>query len=115
MPLFKPWRKLSKLPPRRGRDAQPGIYELADERKCIIYIGQSAKDAPNRIRQHLQKSECIREKVVYWRYSYSRVPQSEEARHINIYLMSKGELPLCNEATPKVRSLQRRYNERSRS
>ena len=115
MPLFKSWRKLSKLPPRRGRDAQPGVYELADEKKQIIYIGQSVKDVPNRIRQHLEKSSCIQEKVVYWRYSYSRVPQSEEAHHIDKYLKTNGDLPLCNEATPRVRSLKRRYNERSRS
>ena len=115
MPLFKPWRKLSTLPPRRGRDAEPGVYELADDKKRIIYIGQSAKDVPNRIRQHLEKNVCIQEQVVYWRSTYSRVPQSEEAQHIDKYLKQKGSLPLCNEATPKVRSLLRRYKERSRS
>lgn len=115
MPLFKPWRKLDKLPSRRGRDAQPGVYELANEKKQIIYIGQSAKDVPNRIRQHLEKNLCIQQNVVYWRYSYSRVPQSEEAQHIASYRQREGELPSCNKATPKIRDGQRRYKERSRS
>ena len=115
MPLFSPWRRLEVLPPRRGRDAQPGIYELADEHKNLIYIGQSAKDAPNRIRQHLAKNSCIKEKGVYWRALYSRVPQADEAKHINLYLQKHGTLPRCNAATPKLRDLQRRYGERSRT
>jgi len=55
MPISARWRKLENLPPKQGRDAMPGVYELADEDKSIIYIGQSKTDVPNRIRQHLQK------------------------------------------------------------
>src|SRR5690606_39483983 len=72
------WRSLSALPPPRGRDAMPGVYELADEEKRVIYIGQSATDVPNRIRQHLARPTCVRERVRYWRYAYSR--RSEERR-----------------------------------
>ena len=115
MPLFARWRKLSALPPRRGRDAQPGVYELADENKTLIYIGQSAKDVPNRIRQHLQKSACIKERVVYWRYSYSRMPRAEEAKQIRRYALQHGDLPICNCATPLPRDVARRYRERSGS
>ena len=115
MPLFARWRKLSALPKRRGRDAMPGVYELADEDKKLIYIGQSAKDVPNRIRQHLQKSACIKERVVYWRYSYSRMPQAEEAEQLQKYVARQGDLPICNRATPLPRNLARRYRERSGS
>ena len=114
MPLFSPWRRLASLPPRRGRDAQPGVYELADEEKTLLYIGQSAKDAPNRIRQHLQKSVCIKEKACYWRYSYSRIPQAEEAEQLRRYQFKHGDLPPCNRATPLARNEERRYKERSR-
>ena len=115
MPLFSPWRKLSALPRRRGRDAQPGVYELADEEKTLIYIGQSAKDAPNRIRQHLAKRGCVQERAAYWRYVYSRTPQADEARHIDLYVRRRGELPPCNAATPRLRDSQARYRERSRT
>jgi GIY-YIG catalytic domain len=115
MPINARWRKLATLPPVRGRDAQPGIYELADEEKILIYIGQSATDVPNRIRQHLEKNECVAERIVYWRYQYSRVPQADEAKHIDLYVRRFGDLPLCNRATPKTRDVRRRYLERSYS
>jgi GIY-YIG catalytic domain len=114
MPLNARWRKLDKLPSIRGRDALPGVYEIADAEKSTIYIGQSATDVPNRIRQHLEKSPCIVERIVYWRYEYSRVPQADEAKHIALYQERFGNLPLCNRARPKPRDAKRRYAERSR-
>ncbi|MCA9840088.1 MAG: GIY-YIG nuclease family protein [Trueperaceae bacterium] len=114
MPIFSRWRRLEALPPQRGRDAMPGIYELANLEKQTIYIGQSAKDVPNRIRQHLQKSACVKEQIAFWRYEASRVPQAEEARHIALYIERYKVLPLCNEATPKERDSLKRYLERSR-
>jgi hypothetical protein len=114
MPINARWRRLSTLPSVRGRDAQPGIYELADEKKAIIYIGQSATDVPNRIRQHLERNDCVIEKMVYWRYQYSRVPQADEAKHIDLYVERFGVLPDCNSATPKTRDLKRRWLELSR-
>lgn len=114
MPLFARWRKLENLPKPRSRDAMPGIYELADKDKEIIYIGQSAKDVPNRIRQHLQKNPCIQEHLGFWRYAYSRIPQADEAKHIRLFVEQKQRLPSCNEATPKLRDSLRRYLERSR-
>ncbi len=116
MPLFARWRSLSALPARRGRDAAPGVYELADEGKTLLYIGQSAKDVPNRIRQHLQKEGCIQTRARYWRYSYSRVPQAEEAEHLARYAAQNDlSLPPCNRANQRVRDAAQRYNERSRS
>lgn len=114
MPIAARWRKLSTLPPPRGRDAMPGVYELADADKRLIYIGQSARDVPNRIRQHLEKNTCVAEHVAYWRYRYSRVPQAEEAALLADYQERYGALPPCNRATPRVRTVLRRYLERSR-
>jgi len=114
MPLFCRWRKLSTLPQKRARDALAGVYELANAKKEIIYIGQSATDVPNRIRQHLQKSDCIKDQVVFWRYEYSRVPQAEEAKQIDRFINKFNCLPLCNTATPKTRNALKRYAERSR-
>ena len=114
MPISARWRKLSALPAPRGRDALPGVYELADDAKRIIYIGQSAKDVPNRVRQHLSKNACIAQRALYWRYVYSRVPQADEAAHIETYRSRHGELPPCNKATPRSREAQKRYLERSR-
>jgi hypothetical protein len=114
MPINARWRKLSTLPPPRGRDAVPGIYELADGEKTTIYIGQSATDVPNRIRQHLEKNDCVTSRLVYWRYQYSRVPQADEAKHIDLFVARFGELPLCNRATPITRDAKRRYLERTR-
>ena len=114
MPINARWRKLDKLPSIRARDAMPGVYELADDTKTIIYIGQSATDVPNRIRQHLEKNGCVIASVVYWRYEYSRVPQAEEAKQLELFKHRFGDLPLCNRATPKVRDAKRRYTERSK-
>lgn len=115
MPISARWRRLDALPPKRGRDAEPGVYELADARKQVIYIGQSAKDVPNRIRQHLGKNPCITEAAVYWRGRYSRVPRSEEAALLAQYLSKYEALPPCNRATQRVRDAQKRYLERSGS
>jgi len=115
MPIFASWRILSKLPKRSGRDAQPGIYELADEKKRIVYIGQSAKDVPNRIRQHLKSSACIIEKAFYWRYQFSRVPQADEARQLQNYYIKHGKMPVCNTAKPLEKDISKRYSERSSS
>lgn len=91
----------------------PGVYELADEDKLVIYIGQSARDVPNRIRQHLAKPGPIREAASYWRYAYSRVPQAEEARLLADYRQANdGNLPPCNSATPLERDSARRVVER---
>lgn len=91
----------------------PGVYELADADKRTLYIGQSKTDVPNRIRQHLQTNACIAERLVYWRYAYSRVPQADEASLIGRYLDDHGQLPPCNTATPRLRDALRRYRERS--
>ena len=115
MPISARWRKLEKLPPKKGRDAMPGVYELADEDKTIIYIGQSKTDVPNRIRQHLQKNVCVAERIVYWRYEHSRVPQADEAKLLTDYQNTYDAMPPCNKAMPKERDAKRRYAERSRS
>ncbi|MCC6309921.1 MAG: GIY-YIG nuclease family protein [Trueperaceae bacterium] len=113
MALAARWRSLERLPAPRGRDAMPGVYELADATKRTLYIGQSARDVPNRIRQHLAKGGCVAQHACYWRYEYSRVPQAEEARLLDEYRAEHGdELPPCNAATPLVRDARRRAAER---
>jgi len=113
MPIFAAWRNLDKLPKRSGRDAQPGIYEIADEKKRVIYIGQSARDVPNRIRQHLKSSSCIIAKAYYWRYQFSRVPQAEEAKQLAQHMTKHGRIPICNQVKPLEKDISRRYSERS--
>lgn len=91
----------------------PGVYELADEQRSLIYIGQSARDVPNRIRQHLAKAGCVRDAVRYWRYEYSRVPQADEARLLAQYRATNGgAAPRCNSAAPLERDSARRFAER---
>lgn len=114
MPISARWRRLDKLPSPRGRDAEPGVYELADAHKQVIYIGQSARDVPNRIRQHLGKNPCIIARAVYWRSRYSRVPQADEAALLEQYRSKYEALPPCNRGTQRVRNAQKRYLERSR-
>jgi hypothetical protein len=90
------------------------VYELADADRNIIYVGQSARDVPNRIRQHLTRAGCVRESAVWWRYAFSRVPQADEARLLAEFLERHGELPACNRSKPQLRDAARRYAERSR-
>ena len=100
------------MPAPRGRDAFPGVYELADESRAVIYIGQSSRDVPNRIRQHLARPGRLAETAHYWRYAYSRVPQAEEAQLLAAYRAANaGCLPECNRATPLQRDASRRLSE----
>jgi hypothetical protein len=113
MPIAARWRSLARLPAARGRDAMPGVYEIADREKAVLYIGQSARDVPNRLRQHLTSNACIRERGCFWRYSYSRVPQADEAELLAHYRVANGDLPPCNRAEALRRGTRRRYAERS--
>lgn len=113
MPIAARWRSLERIPLARGRDPLAGVYELADERKVVIYIGQSASDVPHRIRSHLAAGGCVAERARYWRMAQSRVPQADEAALLSAYRATHGELPACNRATPRPRDAARRYRERS--
>lgn len=113
VPIFARWRPLRRLPPPRGRDAAPGVYELADEERQVVYVGQSAQDVPNRIRQHLAEGGCVARYAVHWRMKPSRVPRAEEAELIHAHEARYGSLPRCNRATPRRRDALRRYRERS--
>ena len=115
MPIAARWRRLERLPAARGRDAMPGVYELADAERAVIYIGQSATDVPNRLRQHLARSGCVREHAVYWRYRHSLVPAADEASLLAAHAARHGGLPRCNRATPLPRDATRRWRERSQS
>ncbi len=91
----------------------PGVYEIANEERRVVYVGQSSTDVPNRIRQHLTKGGCVAESASYWRYAYSAVPQAEEASLLDGYRAANGgSLPPCNRATPLVRGIKRRATER---
>ncbi len=113
MAIAARWRLLERLPAARGRDAMPGVYEVADAERCLIYIGQSATDVPNRLRQHLSRPGCLRERAVFWRYRFSRVPQADEAALLAAHVARWGLLPACNHARPLPRDAARRWRERS--
>lgn len=115
MPIFARWRPLRTLPPTRGRDPRPGVYELADGDKRVLYVGQSATDVPRRIAQHLARPGPLRERAAYWRMRDSRVPQADEAELLHAHLARFGALPPCNRATPRTRDAVRRWKERSGS
>ena len=93
----------------------PGVYELADAERAVIYIGQSATDVPNRLRQHLVRPGCVRDQAVFWRYRHSRVPAADEASLLAAHAARNGGLPRCNRATPLARDAARRWRERSQS
>lgn len=112
MSIAARWRAITRLPAPRGRDAMPGVYQVADAEKRIIYIGQSATDVPNRLRQHLASKGCVAQHAAYWRYEYSRVPQAREAELLATYAEQHGAMPACNRATPLVRDAGRRAAER---
>lgn len=113
MPIFARWRPITVLPAPRGRDPWPGVYEVADAEKRTIYVGQSARDVPGRIRQHLAAGGCVAEHAAYWRFAPSRVPQADEADHLARHRARTGDLPPCNRQTPLERDARRRWRERS--
>ncbi len=91
----------------------PGVYELADESRCVVYIGMSSRDVPARLRQHLSRPGQVRDQAMYWRYEYSRVPQAREAELLAEYRAAHGALPPLNTSRPLERDPARRYVERS--
>ena len=91
----------------------PGVYELADAEKVVVYIGQSATDVPNRLRQHLASGGCVAARALYWRMAPTRVPQADEARLLAEHEARHARLPDCNAASPRLRDARRRYTERS--
>ncbi len=113
MPIAARWRRIDRLPAARGRDPQPGVYEVADADRRVVYIGQSATDVPQRLRQHLAAGGCVAQSAAYWRMAASRVPQADEARLLAEHAARTGELPACNRARPLPRDARRRYAERS--
>ena len=115
MPIAARWRRLDNLPVARGRDPMPGVYELADEDRNVIYIGMSNRDVPGRLKQHLSRPGIIRERAVWWRYEYSRLPAAHEARLLEEFVLRHGKLPECNSAKPLERDAGRRYRELSAS
>ena len=112
MAIAARWRRLDRLPAPRGRDAMPGVYEIADSARRLIYIGQSSRDVPNRLRQHLARPGCIQDRAAFWRYRYSRVPQAEEAALLADHRRRCGGLPPCNRRSQLERDSQRRIVER---
>ncbi|MEX2501514.1 MAG: GIY-YIG nuclease family protein [Trueperaceae bacterium] len=92
----------------------PGVYEIADRDKRTVYVGQSSRDVPTRVRQHLSAGGCVAERASYWRTAYSRVPQATEAELLARHRERHGDLPVCNRATPRDRDPVRRWRERSR-
>jgi hypothetical protein len=90
------------------------VYEIADVDKRVIYVGQSAVDVPNRLRQHLAASGCVAERAAFWRSAYSRVPQADEAALLATHRDRHGDVPDCNRAVPKLRDASRRRTERFR-
>lgn len=115
MPIAARWRSLERLPRARGRDPMPGVYELADAEKRVIYIGMSATDVPGRIRQHLSRPGAIPERAAWWRFEASRVPAAREAELLAEHSARHGRLPDCNTGKPLERDARRRYVERSSS
>jgi hypothetical protein len=113
MPIAARWRRLDRLPPARGRDAAPGVYELADAERRVVYIGQSATDVPNRLRQHLAAGGCVAAHAAFWRMAASRVPQAEEAAMVAAFVALHGHVPRCNRSRPLPRDASRRLAERS--
>lgn len=113
MPIAARWRRLSNLPAARGRDPMPGVYELADQDRNIIYIGMSTRDVPGRLRQHLARPGVIRDRAVWWRSEYSRVPAAREAQLLDEFVAKHGRQPEGNTAKPLTRDAERRYRELS--
>jgi hypothetical protein len=113
VPIVARWRRIDRLPAARGRDAEPGVYEVADAERRVVYIGQSATDVPNRLRQHLAAAGCVAAHAAFWRMATSRVPQADEAALLAAYAAQHGRLPPCNRSRPLPRGAQRRLAERS--
>ena len=79
----------------------PGVYQVADAEKQIIYIGQSATDVPT-MRQHLSRAGCVAKPRVL-ALQYSRVPQAQEAELLAAYGPSTATSALQHRSAPGAR------------
>ena len=105
MPIRKIWQSftttnVSKLPSNK-----PGVYELGDRGKQIIYIGGSNSCIKTRLRAHFTDVPSAR----YFRYEISGIPGFDysgivkESRHAGKYEREKGRKPQCGTRQPRVK------------
>src|SRR5690242_3576823 len=77
----------------------PGVYQLADSKGEIIYIG-SSNEVKQRLMQHLQESadSCLKRNAVQFRVEYLADFESREQQLFEEHLAAYGAPPRCNRA-----------------
>ncbi len=97
MPIASEWWSYTHNLVEMERD-EPGVYELGNPGKNVIFIGSSAK-VRTALLEHLGESpgSCIRRYATRYRVEYISTHRKREEELFAEHTKQHGKLPRCNE------------------
>ncbi len=97
---FSTWWAFNDGMVNSDRD-EGGVYEIADSRGTVIYIGSSGQ-IKTRLKQHLNEAAnaCIKRNGAQYHIEYRSDYAAEELRLYNAFVRANGRQPLCNSVSP---------------
>jgi hypothetical protein len=97
---FSQWWSFNDSMVNSDRD-DAGVYELANSRGEIIYIG-SSNAIRRRLKEHLSEDakSCIKKNAAQYRVEYRSDYQSAERSYYDTFVRQYGRQPQCNEVRP---------------
>lgn len=107
MPIKNKWHRLNDPKAVQRVPDKAGVYELGNENKTVIYIGQaSGGRLRERIGDHVNESvnECIKMYAVFFRYRTTRAYIEAERELFREYKeRHSGKIPSCNTQDPSLK------------
>lgn len=97
MPISAEWWSYTLNLVEMERDA-PGVYELGNPGKNVVFIGRSSKVRSSLI-EHLGESvgSCLRRYATRYRVEYTPTFRKREEELFAEHVKLHGKLPRCNE------------------
>ena len=107
MAIADAWQRLRDREAIRQVPMRAGVYELADKRKTVVYIGRAkGGNLRNRLRSHANErvNDCVRTHAVYFRYMATKAHRRDEKTLFAEYKAKhRGKIPPCNTIDPSLR------------
>jgi hypothetical protein len=100
MPISSEWWSYTVNLVEMERDA-PGVYELGNPGKNVIYIG-SSQTVRSSLLKHLEEpaGSCLRRFATRYRIEYTDDVKKREDDMYNEHVKLHGKLPRCSERLP---------------
>ena len=100
MPITNQWWTFSESVIQHDHD-NPGVYELGDASKNVVYIG-SSNEVRRRLREHLaaHAQSCIGNRTKFYRIEYTQNYVQRERELYDSHVRLHGQRPICNDVRP---------------